>query len=245
MKVIMLVAGYATRLLPLTLNTPKGLLKLNNKTIIEHILQKLEKIEEIDQAILVSNHVFYDKFVEFGKNYNGRIKITVLDDGSTNNSNRLGSIGDMHFAINNINFDDDVMVLASDMYFDFELLDFYNYFKQKNDDCVLASTFEDLDYLAKNFGVATLDSQNKITSLIEKPGTTTSNVAIWLAYIFKNKSAKLLNTYVQQGNPTDSPGNFPGWLYKQKPVYAYITNSDIYDIGTKKVYYELNNRLTK
>ena len=127
MKAIMLVAGYATRLYPLTENMPKGLLKLNGRAIIDYTFDKLEKIKEIDEAILVSNSKFYDQFCNWANNYKGRIKITVLNDGTTSNDNRLGAIGDMQFAIQNCHIDDEIMVLASDNYFTFELIDYYNF----------------------------------------------------------------------------------------------------------------------
>ena len=245
MKAIMLVAGYATRLYPLTENMPKGLLKLNGRAIIDYTFDKLEKIKEIDEAILVSNSKFYDQFCNWANNYKGRIKITVLNDGTTSNDNRLGAIGDMQFAIQNCHIDDEIMVLASDNYFTFELIDYYNFYKEKDCDCILGCTFENLDYLAKNFAVATLDEFGKVTSLVEKPGTTTSNIGIWATYIYKRETVPMIKKYLDDGNNKDAPGNFPSWLYKIKPIYTYLFDGECYDIGTIEVYNNLNEKLSK
>ncbi len=240
----MLVAGYATRLYPLTENMPKGLLQLNGKTIIDYAFEKLEKIQEIDEAILVSNHKFYKHFVDWANQYQGRIKLTVLDDGTTSNDNRLGAIGDIQFSIDQCKIDDDVMVLASDNYFTFQLSDYYNFFKQKHSDCILGCEFDDLDYLAHNFGVAILDKDGRVKDMVEKPGVALSNVGIWAIYIYTKDTIKMIKQYLAEGNSKDAPGNFPSWLCHKKPVYAYLFQGECYDIGTIKVYNELNDKLT-
>ena len=192
MKAIMLVAGYATRLYPLTENQPKGLLPLAGRPIIDYTFDKLEEIKEIDEAILVSNHKFYNHFIKWGNNYNGRIKISVLDDGTTCNEDRLGAIGDIQFAIDSCNIDDEIMVLVSDNYFTYSLKEYFNYYKEVNSDCILGTTFEDLDYLAHHFAVATINENDIVTSLVEKPGIATSNIGVYATYIYKK--AKVLNS---------------------------------------------------
>ncbi len=244
MKAIMLVAGYATRLYPLTENKAKGLLPLNGRPIIDYTFDKLEEIKCVDEAILVSNHKFYNQFVDWSKTYSGRIKITVLDDNTTSNENRLGAIGDMQFAIENCNVDEEIMVLVSDNYFTYSLLDYYDFYKKVNADCVLGCTFEDMDYLAHNFAVATIDEDSKITGLVEKPGVANSNIGVYATYIYTKDTVKLIKKYLEEGNSKDAPGNFPSWLYKRKPVYLYKFNGECYDIGTVKVYNELNEKLS-
>lgn len=244
MKAIMLVAGYATRLYPLTENQPKGLLPLAGKPIIDYAFDKLEEIKEIDEAILVSNHKFYNNFIAWANNYTGRIKITVLDDGTTCNEDRLGAIGDIQYAIDNCKIDDEIMVLVCDNYFTYSLKDYFDYYQQVNADCILGTTFEDLDYLAHHFAVATVDKNNIVTSLIEKPGIAHSNIGVYATYIYKKDTVKLFKKYLDEGNSKDAPGNFPSWLYKIKPVYLYRFEGECFDIGTIKVYNELNEKLT-
>ena len=243
MKAIMLVAGYATRLYPLTENQPKGLLPLAGRPIIDYTFDKLEEIDEIDEAILVSNHKFYNHFKSWGNKYNGRIKITVLDDGTTSNENRLGAIGDIQFAIEQCNINDEIMVLVSDNYFTYSLKDYFNYYKKVNADCILGTTFTDLYYLAHNFAVATIDKNNIVKSLVEKPGTANSNIGVYATYLYKKETVKLFKQYLEEGNSKDAPGNFPAWLYKKQPVYLYKFNGECYDIGTISVYNELNQLL--
>ena len=244
MKAVVLVAGYATRLYPLTENQPKGLLKLNNKTILDYLFEKLEKVDAVDQAILVSNDKFYTHFTGWANNYTGNLKIDVINDKTTSNEDRLGALGDLQLAIDTFNIQDEIMVLVSDNYFTYELTDFYDFYKQKNTDCVIGSKFEDLEYLGKNFGVAVLDENGKVLDMEEKPGIPKSNVGIWASYIYTKDSVALLKEYLAQGNKKDAPGNYPSWLYKRKPIHAFIFEGECYDIGTIEVYNQLNEKLS-
>lgn len=247
MKAIVLVAGYASRLYPLTENTPKALLTLNNVTLLDYLMRKVEEIEDIDEVVLVSNHKFYNNFVEWKSGYNGNKKITVLDDGTSTNETRLGAIGDLNFAIESLNIDDEIMVLVSDNYFTFSLKDYYNFYKQKNADCILVSEFADdeLEYLWNNFANVNIDSEYKVTGMVEKPRkSTNTNIGAYATYIYTKDSVKMLKDYLAEGNNPDAPGNFPSWLHKHKPVYAYPFKGKCYDIGTIDVYNKLNEALT-
>lgn len=248
MKAIILCAGYATRLYPLTENQPKGLLPLNGKPIIEYLAEKIEKIDVVDEIILISNHKFYQNFLDWANAYTPTrsIKLTVLDDGTTSNEDRLGAIGDIQFTIDALDIDDELIIYASDNYFTFELTDFYNFYREKNADCVLASEFEDVEFLAKNFAVGWLDENNKILDIKEKPGgVPNSNVGIWAGYFYTRETVKMFKQYLNEGNSKDSPGNFPVWLHKIKDVFAFVFEGECFDIGTKEVYYALDERLEK
>ena len=129
MKCILLAAGYATRLYPLTKDKPKALLKLGEKTILDIVVDKIEKIKEIDEIYIVTNHKFYKNFLEWAKEYKGEQRVTVLDDFTTDNANRLGAIGDIDFVLRNAQIDDDIFVLASDNAFTFLLNDMVDLFK--------------------------------------------------------------------------------------------------------------------
>lgn len=246
MKAIVLVAGYASRLYPLTLNTPKALLTLNNVTLLDHLMKKVEELDVIDEVVLVSNAKFFKNFVDWSKTYSGSKKITVLNDGTTTNETRLGAIGDTEFAIEKLNIDDEIMLLVSDNYFTFSLKDFYNFYLEKQSDCILVTEFEDLEYLGKNFACVKLDPKGQITGMVEKPGgIPDTNIGAYASYIYTKESVRMIKEYLEQGNNKDAPGNFPSWLYTRKPVFAYSFQGECYDIGTIDVYNKLNKELSE
>ena len=246
MKAIVLVAGYASRLYPLTLNTPKALLTLNGVTLLDYLMNKVDEIDVIDEVVLVSNHKFYNNFVEWKNNYNGRLKITVLDDGTETNETRLGAIGDTQFAIDKLNIDEEIMLLVSDNYFTFSLKDFYNFYLEKKADCILVTEFEDLEYLGKNFAVVSVDNNKQVTKMVEKPGgIPDSNIGAYASYIYTKDSVRNIKDYLDAGNNKDAPGNFPAWLHKRKPVFAYSFDGECYDVGTIEVYKSLDKKLSE
>lgn len=246
MKAIVLVAGYASRLYPLTLDTPKALLTLNGTTLLDFLMNKIDDIDIIDDVILVSNHKFYKHFCDWKETYHGRLNVTVLDDGTTTNETRLGAIGDTHFAIQKLNIDEEIMLLVSDNYFTFSLKEFYNFYLEKKSDCILVTEFEDLEYLGKHFAVCSVDKNNKLTKMVEKPGgIPDSNIGAYASYIYTKESVRMIKEYLEQGNNKDAPGNYPAWLYTRKPVFAYPFKGECYDIGTIEVYNKLNEKLIK
>ena len=157
----------------------------------------------------------------------------------TDSNNRLGAIGDICFAINKLNINDDLMILASDSYFSFELLDFYNYYKKKNASCIVGKAFETLEY--KRFGIASVDKKDLITRFVEKPNTPFSNIVTYAIYIYKKEVLPLIKEYLKGGNNPDGLGNFNSWLYKKMPIYCYQFDGICYDIGTIETYNKLNN----
>lgn len=246
MKAIVLVAGYASRLYPLTLNQPKALLTLNGVTLLDYLMDKISELDIIDEVILVSNDKFYKNFLEWKDSYKGDKKITVLNDGTTSNETRLGAIGDTQFAIEQLNIDDEIMLLVSDNYFTFSLKDFYDFYKKKNGDCVLVTEFDDLEYLGRCFACVKLGDNDTITDMVEKPGgIPDTNLGAYASYIYTKDTVKLFKQYLDEGNNKDAPGNFPSWLYKRKPVYAYSFTGECYDIGTIDVYNKLNEEMSK
>ncbi len=240
MKAIILVAGYATRLYPLTINTPKALLPINNKPMINYIVEQLNTIKEIDEIYVVSNNKFYTHFNEWAETVESNIKVKVLDDGTTSEENRRGAIGDIQFTISQEKIDDDVIIIAGDNYFTFDLKDYYNYYKNVNKDCVIVKEHDDKEML-KQFAVALLDENNKVTDLEEKPESPKSNTAVYAAYIYKKDTIQLFKKYLDEGNKPDAPGYFVQWLYKIKDVHAYKIDGECYDVGTPKSYEEVKN----
>lgn len=235
MKAIILAAGYATRLYPLTMNKAKALLEINGKTILDYIIDKVNEVDQIDEVIIVSNHKFIDQFIKWKENNNCIKKVTIMDDGSTSDENKLGAIGDIRLAINEKNIKEEVMVIAGDNLFTYSLLELYNYFTSINKDCIVASEIGQADEL-KRMGVVLLDAQSKVIDFEEKPQVPKSNIAIFATYVYTKETLSLFDEYIKQGNNTDAPGHFPEWLYKKKDVYAYTFIGECYDIGTHEAY---------
>ncbi len=231
MKCILLCAGYATRLFPITQNFPKALLEVGGRPIIDYILDKVNKIDEIDSIYLVTNHKYTPHFEKWANEKNNSKKITVFNDGTTNNDDRLGAIGDINFTIEQAKIDDDIMVLATDNLFDFELKDFYDFYKTKNAPCVCVREEEDINLL-KRVGVAKLDEQMKIMDFVEKPAEPQSKFAVYAEYIYPKNVLPEIKKYLEEGNSCDAPGNLVAYMYKKIPTYAYVFKGECYDVGT-------------
>ncbi len=238
MKAIILVAGYATRLYPLTLTTPKPLLPINNKPIIDYIVDELNTIDAIDQIYVVSNHKFAKNFDQWAADKANQKPICVLDDGTETEETRRGAIGDIFFTLEEGNIDDDVIIIAGDNFFTYTLLDYYNYYKNSGCDCVCAKQFTDSEMI-KQLAVALLDENNKIINLEEKPSEPKSDIAVFATYIYKKETLPLFKQYLDEGNKPDAPGYFVQWLYTKKDVKAYVMNGECYDIGTPQSYADI------
>jgi len=231
MKAILLAGGYATRLYPLTINTPKPLLEINGRTILDYICDDLYKIDEVDEIIVVTNHKYAQCFEDWSKSKEGVKPITVIDDGTISNDDRLGAIGDIKFVIDKLEIDDDLIIFAGDSFYTDSMVDFYKYYKSTKKDCVVTKKVDDLELL-KRCGVAKIDKYNKIVDFEEKPTLPKSNIIGFAMYIYTRHTVGMFDTYLNDGNNPDQPGRFLGWLYKKKDVHAYIYEGDFYDIGT-------------
>ena len=235
MKCIFLCAGYATRLFPITENFPKALIEVGGKPIIDYILEKVNKIDDIEEIYLVTNAKYTPHFQNWANERNNMSsntkKITVFNDGTTNNDDRLGAIGDINFTIESANINDDIMVLATDNLFDFELKDFYEFYKTKNAPCVCVREEEDINLL-KRVGVAKLDEDLKIIDFVEKPANPQSKFAVFAEYIYPKNVLPEIKTYLEEGNSCDAPGNLVAYMYKKMPTYAYEFKGECYDVGT-------------
>lgn len=235
MIALILAAGYATRLYPLTINKPKALLPINNKPIIDYIVDEIETIDAVDEIIVISNHKFFDCFYEWADSLKSDKKITVLDDGTTSEETRRGAIGDILYAIDEKNIDEEVLVIAGDNFFTYSLKDYYDYYKRIDKDCVCVKRFENREML-KQFGVALLDENSKVLEIEEKPAQPKTNMAVYATYMYKRDTVPMFRQYIQEGNKPDAPGYFLEWLYKRKEVYAYTFDGECYDIGTPESY---------
>ena len=244
MVTIVLAAGYATRLYPITLETPKALLKIGNKTMLDHIMDKIDELGNVAQTVIVSNDKFYNSFVQWkdgreGVGADGRgAGITVLNDGTVSEQTRLGAIGDIRFAIEALSIDDEVMVVAGDNFFTFRLTDFYDFYKRADADCVVVKKIADREVL-KGLGVAVIGPGNQVLDFEEKPAAPKSDYAVYASYLYKKETLPLFSAYLDAGNPKDAPGNFPAWLCKRKRVAAYAFDGECYDVGTPEAYRDI------
>jgi len=237
MKCVILAAGYATRLYPLTENLPKSLLVVAGKTILEHILTKVEEVPEVDEVLLVSNAKFARQFTDFLSEYKGKKTITIIDDGTWDNEHRLGAIADLALAIERGKIDDHVMVLAGDNLFDFSLEDFTSFFHNVQADCITTHYEESLEALQKT-GVAELSPKSQVISFEEKPIKPRSNNAVPPFYIYNKETIRLIQEFLNTGLSIDAPGQFVAWLVKKKLVYAYQLKGKRFDIGSLASYEE-------
>ena len=227
MKAIILAAGYATRLYPLTINTPKALLPINKKPIIDYIVDELNTISEIDEIYVVTNSRFAQHFTDWAKTAPGKTPISVLDDGTTSDENKKGAVGDIGFVIAEKNIDDELLVIAGDNFFTYSLRDYVDYYREKDHDCVCVKKWPNKKELSQ-FGVALLDENGKVLDIEEKPKQPKSDTAVFATYLYKRDTVPMFREYLDGGNNPDAPGNFPAWLYKRKDVYAYTFSGESY-----------------
>lgn len=235
MKGLILAAGYATRLYPLTENMPKPLLEVAGKSILDYIVEKMVKVDEIDEIIIVTNHKFYEHFLSWSEQADYTKKFTVVNDGTLSNEDRLGAIGDIEFVRNELNISDDLLVLAGDNLFDFELTDFVTYFYEKNTDCITAY-YEDNEAQIRRAGVVSLDDSSRVLDFEEKPAEPKSPFAVPAFYLYKKETLPLFKEYLEAGYPADAPGNFIPYLIDNRSVHAYQFAGQRYDIGTIESY---------
>lgn len=240
MKAIILAAGYATRLYPLTKDRAKALLPIGGKPIIDYIVEQMNQVDGLDAIYVVSNTKFYPQFVEWAKEIKSAIPISVLDDGTTDDSNKRGAIGDIAFVMKECQIDDEILVIAGDNFFTYSLVDYVDYYRKVDRDCVCVKVWENEAELSQ-FGIALLDENGKVLDIEEKPKHPKSNTAVFATYLYKKTTAPMILDYLAEGNSPDAPGNFPAWLYKKQDVYAYTFDGECYDIGTPASYQEVND----
>ncbi len=244
MKCILLCAGYATRLFPLTENFPKALLEVGGRAIIDYTLDKVNEIKEIDEIYLVTNAKYTPHFEKWAKEKNNIKPITVFNDGTTSNDDRLGAIGDIQFTIESANINDDILVLATDNLFDFKLKDFNEFYNLKKSPCVCVRKETDMNLL-KRVGVAELDNNMKILGFVEKPSEPKSEFAVYAEYIYPKSVIPVIKQYLDEGNSCDAPGNLVAYLYQKMPTYAYAFEGECYDIGTHDSLAQVNEKYSQ
>ena len=235
MKCLILAAGYATRLYPLTENFPKPLLEVKNKTIIDWLIEDLETTNKIDEYIIISNHKFINNFNDWKESNLLNNKITIIDDGTISNETRLGAVVDIKLAIDKLKIDDNLMVIAGDNLLDFSLSNFINYFENKKASCVMRYYEENLEKVKKSAELL-IDKNDLILEMNEKPDNPKSNYCCPPFYIYFKEDVKYVDNAIKSGCKKDAPGSFIEYLSKVSPVYAMEMPGKRYDIGTLENY---------
>ena len=233
MKCLILAAGYATRLYPLTENFPKPLLKVQGKTILDWLLEDIDTAKLVDEYVVISNHKFAVHFQNWAKDK--EMKITVVDDGTSSNETRLGAVKDIQFAIDTLGLDDDMLVIAGDNLLDFSMTAFMKYAKEKNASCIMRY-YEPREERLHKSGVVTIDEQDKVLKMAEKPAEPESHWCCPPFYYYTKEDAKLIQSGIDAGCGTDAPGSYIAWLSTQVPVYAMEMPGRRYDIGNLESY---------
>ncbi len=233
MKCLILAAGYATRLYPLTENFPKPLLKVQDKTILDWLVDDIDTLGLVDEYVVISNHRFAPHFEEWAATK--PMKITVVDDGTSTNETRLGAVKDIQFAIDQLGLDDDMLVIAGDNVLDFSLTRFISYAKEKGTSCIMRYYEGDVARLRKS-GVADVDENDLILSLEEKPAEPKANWCCPPFYFYTKEDAKLVEKGIASGCGTDAPGSYIAWLCKQTKVHAMEMPGKRFDIGNLASY---------
>jgi glucose-1-phosphate thymidylyltransferase len=230
-KALILAAGYATRLRPLTDDFPKGLLPVGGRPIVDWIVDNIRRAG-IDDIRLVTNARFAGLFERWAEG------VTVVDDGTSTNETRLGAIGDIRFA----RLDDDALIVAGDNLFDYELADFVDFWRSRDGSAVAVHDVGSKE-LAKKYGVIDVDADERIVDFAEKPAQPASTLVATATYLYTRAHLGLVDTYLAEGNPPDQPGYLVAWLHRREPVYAYRFDGGWYDVGDHAQLLEADNRL--
>ena len=235
MKCLVLAAGYATRLYPLTENFPKPLLQVGNKTILDWLLDDIDKTKRINEYIIVSNHKFIEYFKEWVEKKKLYSPITLIDDGSMCNEERLGAVKDIELAISKLKIDEEMVVMAGDNLLDFSLAKFIKYYDSKNSTCIMRYYEENKEKIKKSASVR-VDEMEKVINMEEKPKDPEDNWCSPPFYIYSEDAVRMVNVALNSGCMKDSPGSFIAYIYDKLPVYAMEMPGHRYDIGSIESY---------
>ncbi len=243
MKAIILAAGYATRLYPITKDYPKPLLQVGGKPIIDHIIEKIERLKEVDEILVVTNSRFYRHFEDWSMGLKVKKPVVVVDDLTRNLDDRRGAVGDMHFVIQKRKLRDDLLVLGGDNIFDEGLEGFVAYAKASEPNPVMGAYDIKKRQQASKYGVLKMDATNRITGFQEKPKHPESTLIAMCLYYFNKARAGLVDEYMRaRRGKHDAVGFYIEWLIKKLPVYAYVFSGRWFDIGDHKCYRQAKRR---
>ena len=241
MKLIILAAGYATRLYPLTLSQPKPLLPVAGKPMMEHVLDNVAGIRDIDQAYVVTNAKFVSHFENWARSYRPDLHFSfkIVNDGSTDDSNKLGAIGDLHLVLTKFEIADDIIVIGGDNLFSEDLSGFAGYCKQKNAPVTGVYDVGDLEQI-KKYNSIEIDDNSRITYFEEKPKEPKSTLTGIALYFYPKSTLPLIHQYIAEGNNPDQPGRLVQWMYPRVPFYTWRVPGLWFDVGSIETLEEAN-----
>ena len=237
MKNIVIAAGYATRLGELTKNFPKPLLKIGDNTILGRMLDDIDRIPEIDEHIIITNHKFAHIFEQWKLGTAYQKPITIIDDGTETNDTRLGAVCDLLFAMEKLGIDDDMLVVAADNLLFFSFKEFVDFSNEKGTSCIMCHEQPSIEKLQRT-GVVVLDNNNKVLNMEEKPEHPKSHWAVPPFYIYKKHDLELIRHSVENGCGKDAPGNLAHYMVDRTTIHAWPMSAGRFDIGSLDTYYE-------
>jgi glucose-1-phosphate thymidylyltransferase len=242
MKILILAAGYATRLYPLTLTKPKPLLEVAGKPMIEHVLDNIAPIPGIDRVYVVTNDKFAAPFQQWADHYRAtksKLNFTIINDGSTDDTNKLGAIGDLNLVLDREQVDDDLIVVAGDNLFNESIEKFGAFCREKNAPVLGVYDVGNLEEI-KKYNAISIDGAGRITFFEEKPKVPQSTLTGIALYFYPRATLPLIRQYVAEGNNPDQPGRLVQWLYTRTPFYTWRVPGLWFDIGSKETLEEAN-----
>ena len=244
MKNIVIAAGYATRLGELTKNFPKPLLKIGNSTILGRMLDDIDKIDDIDEHIIITNHKFASIFEDWAKEQSYNKPITIVDDGTSTNDTRLGAVCDLLFAIDKLHINDDMLVVAADNLLFFSFQEFIDFAKVKDSSCIMCHEQPSIEKLQRT-GVIVVDENMKVQNMEEKPKEPKSHWAVPPFYLYLRKDLNLVRNSVNNGCGKDAPGNLAHYMVEHTIMHAWPMSAGRFDIGSLDTYYEAVDKFGK
>ena len=242
MKLIVLAAGYATRLYPLTLNQPKPLLPVAGRPMIEHVLDCLKPVREIDHSYVVTNERFAGHFETWADEYQAQrpeSQITVINDHSSDDANKLGAIGDMHLVMTKHDINEDIIIVGGDNLFSHDLTEFGDYCVEKNSPVTGVYDVGDLEEI-KKYNAIDIDTEGRIIFFEEKPKVPKSTLTGIALYYYPQLSLPLIHQYIEEGNNPDQPGRLVQWMYSRASFYVWKVPGLWFDIGSIESLEEAN-----
>lgn len=237
MKNIVIAAGYATRLGELTRNFPKPLLKIGKNTILGRMLDDIDRIDDIDEHVIVTNHRFADIFERWASEQHYSKPVTIVDDGTESNETRLGAVCDLLYAMDKLQIDDDLLVVAADNLLFFSFAEFVAFAKEKQSSCIMCHEQPSIEKLQRT-GVIVVDDRMKVLNMEEKPQVPKSHWAVPPFYIYLQKDLDLVRHSVENGCGKDAPGNLAHYMVERTTMHAWPMSAGRFDIGSLDTYYE-------
>lgn len=244
MKNIVIAAGYATRLGELTKNFPKPLLKIGENTILGRMLDDIDKIPEIDEHVIITNHKFAGIFDVWAAKQSYTKPVTIVDDGTETNDTRLGAVCDLLFAMDKLKIDDDMLVVAADNILFFSFQEFVDFAKAKGTSCIMCHEQPSIEKLQRT-GVIVQDDNDKVLNMEEKPKEPKSHWAVPPFYIYLKKDLDKVRHSVENGCGKDAPGNLAHYMVEQVEMHAWKMTAGRFDIGSLDTYKEACEKFGK